>query len=64
MSEDEHENNDFRFSWTLDINTAKFFSNRFPSENRIIHELTVNKSLIVAYFNYREEKRVKYFHNP
>jgi len=47
-------------SWTCNLKTAEWFANRFNTENKqgYIQYLEVDKSLVLAYFNGRDEDEI------
>jgi len=69
MTLQEKESNNFGISWTLDKNIAVFFANEYQRNystnylQKTIHELTINKNELIAFFNERKEKEVIYISN-
>ena len=69
MTVDEFNSEDFGVSWTLKKSVAKFFSDEyirnFDTKNcqKMVHQLTVNKSDVICYFDEREEYEIIYIHN-
>ena len=58
------------FSWTLKKEIAEFFAyeytRNFRTNNleKTVHEMTINKSEVMGFFNGREEFEIVYFHKP
>jgi len=66
MSLKEFESGKFRLSWTLDKKVSEKFKERnsmLYSEEHVIHNLTVSKKDILAFFDGRDEKEIIYLHN-
>lgn len=45
------------FSWSLNLNTAQWFSKRFSDEGQV-YSATINKSDVIAYINSRDEQEI------
>jgi hypothetical protein len=66
MTEDELNQKAFGCSWTLKKEVAEYFaytySRNFDTRNinKVVHELTINKNEVIAFFNEREEFEIIY----
>ena len=66
MTEDELNQKAFGCSWTLKKEVAEYFaytySRNFDTSNinKVVHELTINKNEVIAFFNEREEFEIIY----
>jgi hypothetical protein len=45
-------------SWTLNLEKARFFANRYGNDKPLIYEAVIPKSSILAYFNGRNESEI------
>ncbi len=66
MTEDELKQESFGCSWTLNKDIAYFFAYTYERNhntnhlNKVVHEITINKSEVIAFFNEREEFEIIY----
>jgi hypothetical protein len=66
MTEREFKSKSFGVSWTLNKEVAEFFAYRYwrnlatKNLKKTIHELTINKSDVIAYFHGRQEYEIIY----
>lgn len=69
MTEAEFKSGNFGISWTLRKETAEFFAftywrNRATNHlKKVVHELVINKSEVIAFFNERQEFEIIYISN-
>lgn len=66
MSKKEYDSGNYRLSWTLNKKVAEFFSERSESlyeKDMLIHEVKINKTEAIAYFNDRNEEEIIYIKN-
>ena len=69
MTEDELKQKSFGLSWTLKKEVADFFANDYQRNfatkhlKKVVHEMTINKSEVIAFFNCREEFEIIYIKN-
>lgn len=64
-SESEKKSKKYGVSWTLDRKIAEQFANVKTLRDKkkmIVHEMTIKKSEVIAYFNEREEEEIIYIH--
>jgi len=64
-TESEAKNKMYGVSWTINKAIAEQFQNvkaMRDSKPMVIHELEINKSEVIAYFNEREEEEIIYIH--
>lgn len=52
------ENYKYGLSWTLDVNTAKWFASRFDTNTQIVYKAVIQKEDILAYISDRGEKEI------
>jgi hypothetical protein len=66
MTEDELRQKDFGVSWTLKKEVAEFFANTYQRNyatkhlKKVVHEITISKSEVIAFFNQRTEFEIIY----
>ena len=66
MTEDELNQKAFGCSWTLKKEVAEYFAYTYNRNfdtrniNKVVHELTINKNEVIAFFNEREEFEIIY----
>jgi hypothetical protein len=66
MTENELKQKSFGCSWTLKKEVAEFFANTYKRNfvtkhfKKVVHELTINKSEVIAFFNSRNEFEIIY----
>jgi hypothetical protein len=66
MTENELKQKSFGCSWTLKKEVAEFFANTYQRNyatnylEKVVYELTINKSEVIAFFNQREEFEIIY----
>ena len=66
MTEQEYKSGIFGVSWTLRYETAEFFAETYIRNfatnhlTKVVHELVVNKSEVIAFFNERKEFEIIY----
>jgi hypothetical protein len=64
----EKDNKDFGLSWTLKKEKAEFFANKYQRNYstktypKIVHEMVIDKSKVIAFFNNRKEFEIIYIH--
>jgi hypothetical protein len=67
MSELELKQESFGCSWSLKKSQAIFFANEYNRNfdtrhlKKVVHEITIDKSKVMAFFNSREEFEIIYF---
>jgi len=66
MTENELKQKSFGCSWTLEKDIAEFFANTYQRNfatkhlKKIVHEMNINKSEVIAFFNNRNEFEIIY----
>jgi hypothetical protein len=66
MTENEFNQKSFGISWTLKKEVAEFFANTYQRNlatnhlKKKVHEMTIDKSEVIAYFNERNEFEIIY----
>lgn len=66
MTREELSQKSFGISWTLKREQAEFFANEYPRNyatnhlERVVHELIINKSEVIAFFNGAAEFEIIY----
>lgn len=69
MTEVEYKSGDFGISWTLKKEVAEFFMHTYLRNHstnhlkKVVHELVINKSDVIAFFNERQEFEIIYISN-
>jgi hypothetical protein len=66
MTENELKQKSFGCSWTLKKEVAEFFANTYQRNfatshlKKVVHEITIDKSEVIAFFNNRNEFEIIY----
>ena len=66
MTERERDSKEFGLSWTLDREVAEFLATKYPrnistqGEKKLVHEIEINKSDVIALFASRRESEIIY----